>query len=235
MLKKVLAIALTVALISACALAEGAVLTVQGSGAVTLNADKATVALGIRKYAPEVRDVQQAVNRDMEAVIAVLMEAGVQKEELFTSSIGIYPEYNYDTVDDEEYNRIRGYSASNSITFVTDDIENVGALIDIAFDAGANTLDDVSFSASDTREASNEALRLAIGDARAKAEVMAEAAGMALGGVVSISEGSGYSYTAPALFDKDVVAESEGAATRVIASRQSVTASVTVQFELLGK
>lgn len=243
MLKRIVAIALALMLAAGCALAEGAVLTVQGSGAVSLKADTAAISLGIRTFASDVKAAQQAVNRSMDAVIAALTEAGVDSEDIYTSSISIYPEYDYDgDYDDEEdeedsgSTRIKGYSASNTINVVTSDIDNVGTYIDAAFDAGANTLDDVNFSASNTTEASNEALRLAIADARAKAEVMAEAAGLTLGKVVSMSEGDGYSYSAPVLYAKNVAAaEDSGAATRVIASKQSVSATVTMQFEMLEK
>ena len=236
MLKKVLAITLAVALMGVCALAEGALLTVQGNGRVSLSADTATISLGIRKYASDVKAAQQAVNRNMDAVIGALTEAGVAMEDIYTNSISIYPEYDYDDADDEEESSyIKGYSASNSITVVTGDIDNVGAYLDAAFDAGANTLDDVSFSASDTTEAANQALKLAIEDARGKAEVMAEAAGMALGDVVALSEGDGYSAGAPVYYAKSAVTEDAAEGTQVLASRQSVSASVTMQFELIGK
>ena len=240
MLKRIMAVALALVLFGACALAEGAVLTVKGEGVVSLNSDTATITLGIRKFAHEVKTAQQAVNRNMDAVIDALTGAGVTKEDIYTSSISIYPEYNYDNDDDEAdsegSNRIKGYDASNSITILTRDIESVGTLIDIAFDAGANTLDDVSFSASDTTEAMKEALRRAIADARDKAEAMAEAAGVTLGGVISMTEGDGYGYTTPVLLAKNAAyAEDSDVSTRVMASKQSVSTTVTVQFELIDK
>ena len=237
MMKKVLCILLLAVLAAGCALADAASLTVQGTGSVSLSADTATITLGIRKYDTDVKAAQQAVNGNLEAVIAALVSAGVNKEDIYTSSIYIYPEYNYDNVDEESENaHIRGYSAGNSITVVTGDIESVGAFIDAAFDAGANTLDDVSFSASETTDASNQAMRLAVEDARAKAQVLAEAAGMDLGKIVSMSLADNYSYGTPVLYAKNGIAtEDAGAGTQVIASKQSVSVSVTMEYELVEK
>lgn len=258
MLKRILTLALAL-MLCACALAEAPVLTVQGTAAVSLNADTATITLGIRRYDSDVKTVQSAVNQRMDAVITALLDAGVEKKDVYTSSISIYPEYDYDGYsaspelyreddeddedeedkdeeDKDEDARIKGYNASNTITIVTSDIDNVGTFIDAAFDAGANTLDDVSFSASDTTEASNQALRLAVENARAKAEIMADAAGMALGAIVSVTEGETYNYGASYLFAKNTAAvEDAGTGTQVIASRQTVNANVTLQFQLLEK
>ena len=233
MMKKIICCLLILALAMGCALAEGAVLTVQGAGSVTLKADTARVMLGVRKFAADVKEAQQAVNRSMDAVIEALVGAGVAREDLYTSSINIYPEYDYESGNGNE---IKGYSASNTLTFVTGDIEGVGAFIDAAFDAGANTLDDVSFSAADTLEASHQALRLAIESAQAKAQVMAEAAGMALGELLSVQEGGTNTYGAEVPYARNGVAtEAASDKTQVFAAKQEVGASVTLQYALKEK
>lgn len=236
MLKKMICCMLVLALAMGCALAEGAMLTVQGAGSVTLRADTATIMLGVRKYATDVKEAQQAVNRSMDAVIEALAGAGVAREDMYTSSISIYPEYNYDAANDDENARIKGYTASNSLTIVTEDIESVGAYIDAAFDAGANTLDDVGFRAADTVEASHQALRLAIESAQAKAQVMAEAAGMELGELVSVQEGDSNTYGAAVPYARNGMAtEAASDKTQVFAAKQEVTATVTLQYALREK
>ena len=74
-------------------------------------------------------------------------------------------------------------------------MDKVGALIDAAFAAGANTLNGIAFSASDTESAQAESLRIAVADAKAKAEVLAEAAGLKITGIQAISDSNVYSYT----------------------------------------
>ena len=73
-------------------------------------------------------------------------------------------------------------------------MDSAGALIDAAFAAGANTLNGIAFSASDTEEAQAESLKKAVAEAKAKAAVMAEAAGLTITGMETMTEGSVYSY-----------------------------------------
>ena len=109
----------------------------------------------------------------------------------------------------------------------------VGAVIDLAFGAGANTLDGVSFSVSDEAPALAESLKAAVADAKEKAAVLAEAAGLGEIEIVSIQEGSVYSYDTGAnnFSLKTFGAETESA-TVVHAAKISVSAGVTVTFSV---
>jgi len=167
---------------------EQTILTVQGDGVVYMDADQATITIGVREAAPDVMKAQSAVNGKMAAIIQVLTEKGIEKNNLFTNTIGIYPNYDYSGSDE----KIAGYTAYNSVSVLTTDIEQVGAYIDSAFAAGANTLDNVQFSASDTQAANDQALTLAVKNAMDKANVLAKAAGMEVKFIKAIHEGTGY-------------------------------------------
>ena len=231
-MKKVLAIlmATLLALAGAGALAEDGALTVQGVGVVHVDADVATICLGARVTAPDVISAQASVNEKLDAVIAALNDMGIGREVMSTDSIGIYPNYDYSDVEE----RIMSYTAYNAIVFAVPDAENAGAYIDAAFEAGANNLNYVEFSASDTTEAGRKALALAVESARAKAEVLAEAAGVELGPVPSITEAEDGYYAGNAAFARSEDA-GKGASTQVLTSAQQVSATVSVTFEISGK
>jgi uncharacterized protein YggE len=89
---------------------------------------------------------------------------------------------------------LAAYNASSTLAIKVTDMESVGTLIDVAFAAGANTLNGISFSASDTEEAETEAMKKAVADAKNKAEILAEASGLKITGTEIISEGGVYSY-----------------------------------------
>ena len=109
-MKKLIAICLVLTLLlGACAVAEQATLTVQGVGVVTVDADRASVTLGVREIAPEVATAQGAVNAKMDAVYAALKEAGAEDSAIATSGIGIYPNYDYSG----EIEQISSYTAYN--------------------------------------------------------------------------------------------------------------------------
>lgn len=215
-------------LLSAGASAE-ARLTVQGNGTVLMDADRATIRVGVREIAEDVVTAQSNVNGRIEAIVNALKALGLDEKDIFTDSIGIYPNYDYSG----NRERITGYNAYNTVSATISDIEGVGKYIDAAFEAGANTLDNVAFSASDTQDASNQALAEALKNATAKAQALAEASGMTLGEIVSIAENAGYSYGGtPVLYAKAEAADAMENGTRVMASQLQVGASVIVEFEL---
>lgn len=213
---------------AAGAMAEEGVLTVQGNGAVHMDADRATITVGVREIADDVMAAQSLVNEKIDAILKQLTDMGVNMQDIYTDSINIYPKYDYSASEE----KIVGYTAYNSISATTDDIDNVGTYIDAAFAAGANTLDNVVFSASDSQDAAYQALELAVKDASEKAKVLAEAAGMQLGGIVEIEEQSSYSYNSPT-FRYAAPSADSAAGTQVIASQLQLSATVSVKYELI--
>lgn len=219
-----------VLLISACAFAEPALLRVQGNGVVNVTADIARVVLGVRESVSDVKLAQSTVNEKINAIFEALTEAGVESKDIATESIYIFA--NYDYSGEEE--RLVGYTASNSISIVTSNIDKMGEYIDIAFEAGANSLDSVEFSSLDNTEAQKEALKLAVENAYEKAEVIAAAAGMEIIAVKSFDETEKQSYmdTGAKYSNARVEAAAGDSSTMVQASSLKVQAAVLVEFEL---
>lgn len=212
------------------ALAETTTLTVRGTGVVGVTADVAQIVLGVREVSTDVREAQATVNEKINAICDALIEAGVDQKDIGTESLYIYA--NYDYSGDEQ--RLTGYTASNTISITTSQIDSVGAYIDIAFEGGANTLDSVDFSSRDNEDAQKEALELAVQNAYEKAEIIANAAGMEIVSVKSFDESEqSYSVDTGAKYSN---ARIEGAAgdqsTRVQASSLQIQATVLVEFEL---
>lgn len=230
MLKRVFAVLLALVMATACAgaLAEGTI-TVQGAGVVHVDADCAKVHMGVREVASDVMTAQSAVNDRIAAVIASLNDMGIATDAIATDGIGIYPNYDYSGNE-----TITGYNANNSLCVTVKDVQNVGAVIDAAFAAGANSLDYVEFYTSDTAEASDRALALAVESAKQKAQVLADAAGVKLGAILEIRDGSENSWydTYGAYARSEEVDTGMGAGTQVLASRQQVNASVILTFAI---
>ena len=104
---------------------------------------------------------------------------------------------------------------------------------DTAFGAGANTLNGISFSATDTSEAREKAMRAAVDDARAKAEILADAAGLRIFGIEEIREQGTYSSDRGAgNFFKSEQTMGSSADTVVQAAKLSVSSSITVTFKV---
>ena len=231
-MKKLFALLMCAALLAlgtGAALAEETKLTVSGSGTVLVESDLAIVTMGVREAASDVLEAQSTVNEKIAAIKQALLDAGVQESEINTDSINIYANYDYSGSTEV----IVGYTAYNSLSVRTTNIDGVGALIDAAFAAGANTLDSVQFTVQDDTEAQEQALTMAVQDAQRKANVLAAAAGMQISSIESISESAVYTYDSMRNFAApEASAADSGAGTLVQAALGSVDASVTMEFEL---
>lgn len=205
-------------------------INVNGNGEVLVAADTAVITLGITTQNKDVLEAQNTVNAAIEKIRTALIENGIKKEDINTDRLRIYAVYDYSN----NVERLTAYNASSYLAIRTTDMDMVGKIIDIAFGAGANTLNDIAFSASDTEESSTEALTAAVKDARRKAEIMAAAAGLKITGIESITESYSYSGDSGvnAFYKNAVMAdEATGASTLVQASKLKVSASVSIVFE----
>ncbi|MBR4503275.1 MAG: SIMPL domain-containing protein [Clostridia bacterium] len=230
-MKKIIALLLAVMLVSFsfAALAEPRI-TVKGTGEVRVSADTAVISLGVNARDRDVLKAQQKVNESIAAIRQALIDHGVKEEDINTEFINIYAMYDYD--NDRE--QLAAYNAGSTLAIRVTDMESVGALIDICFAAGANTLNGISFSASDTEEANNEAMKKAVADAVKKAEILAGSAGLKITGIELISEGGAVSYenSIGNVYAKgfEMPDAGEGAGTVVQAAKLIISASVTVTF-----
>ena len=168
-------LALMMLLTASVALGETKI-TVSGTGETKVAADTAIITLGVSARDKDVLKAQQKVNESIAAIRQALIAKGVKEENINTDYLNIFAMYDYK--DDME--EVIAYNANSTLAIKVEKIDDAGMLIDEAFAAGANTLNGISFSASDTEEAKTEAMKKAVADARKKAEVLAETAGLKL-------------------------------------------------------
>lgn len=206
-------------------------LTVTGSGETLVTADTAVVSLGVSIRRPDALEAQGAANEVIARIRAALTGAGFDEEDISTGYINLYAVYDYS--DDLE--KIAAYSASSSLAVKVTDMARVGEVIDLSFGAGANTLDGVSFSVSDDAAARAESLKAAVANAKEKAAVLAEAAGLGEPEIVSIQEGGVFSFDSGVNnFAVKALGATEEASrdTVVRAAKITVSASVTITFNV---
>ena len=231
-MRKIIALMLSLVLCLslAAALAEQTI-TVTGTGETLVSADTAIVSVGVNVRKPTAPQAQSAANEVIAAVRAALTAAGFNEEDINTGFINLYGVYDY-TKDVEE---IVAYNASSTLAVNVSDMTRVGEVIDLAFSAGANTLDYVTFSVSDQTAARADSLKAAVADAQAKAAVLAEAAGLGELEVLSIQEGSVYSFDSGVNnFSRKVAGAGTEMdyATVVQAAKIGVSATVTITFKV---
>jgi uncharacterized protein len=195
-----------------------ATVTTSGNGSVTFTPDTATLDFGAtsqRKTATAAVDANATL---MNAILAAIRAAGATK--VSTNSVSIGPETNQGS------STIIGFSASNSVEGSVP-IDGSAKVIDAAINAGATSVNGLSFSTTGDVEAMyRQALKDAVAQARARAAALAAAAGLNVGSVVSISTDS-YATATPT-----ATAAPASVPTPVVAPTEQVSASVTVVFSI---
>jgi len=160
-------------------------LTVSGLGSVALAPDMATITLGVRHEAATAQEALRKMSEGLGPVLAHLSGSGVDERDIQTSGLSLDPVRVY---PEGEPPRLTGYAASSTVLVRLRDLDTVGAVLDSIVGEGANELSGIRFTLADPAAAEDEARRAAVADARARAETYAEAAGVSLGEVLSISE-----------------------------------------------
>jgi hypothetical protein len=191
-------------------------ITVSGNGTANATPDKASFTFGVTTNGATASAAMNKNNEQANAIIAALKNAGVDESDIQTSQVSLWPQ----TSDDGT--TITGYQASNSVT-VTAPVGKAGDLVDKAVNAGANNVDGPSLSVSDTDAAYAAAMKKAVADAQSRAQAIAAASGLTLGGIVHISD-NGSSTPGPIPY------YGAKAAPPIEAGSQQIQASVTVTY-----
>lgn len=209
-------------------LADGkAVITVNGEASVSKAPDMATISVGVTSVGENAGSALKLNSAEMEKVIARLKELGVAEGDMQTSGLSVNPNWS-NSYSSSGTQKIDGFTAMNYLTVGIRDLDKLGATLDQVVTDGANTLNGVTFALVDPRPALDEARKLAVADARARAELLAEAAGVKLGDLVSLTDGGGYSGGPAPMFKADA------ASVPVQKGDVSYQATVTITWEIGG-
>jgi uncharacterized protein YggE len=169
---------------------------ITGHGEVVAAPDTAFVTSGVTSQGLTAKEALDANNADMSKLIETLKAAGIDAIDIQTSGFSVSPNYVYsDERDANGYQlppKIVGYTVYNGVTVVVRDLASLGAVLDQAVTVGANQISGVTFSVDDPQDLYNEARKRAFADAREKAELYADAAGVELGALSLVSELTGY-------------------------------------------
>lgn len=240
MLKKsVLFLALTALLLAGCGTAtaggytssDTAVgLSVNGHGEVTMPPDVAYVSIGVHSSGT---DVSQAVSDNaaqVAQVMAALTDMGIAREDMQTSNFSVYTSDNYDPIT----GMVNGtnYTVDNTVNVTARELDRLGELLDRAVSAGANSIWGVTFDLENKDEALAQARDLAVQDALDGAQALANAAGVSIGKIVSVSyTNTGY-YPGPYYGLGGGGGAGEGAATSIVPGLITVSADVYVTYAI---
>ena len=161
----------------------------RGVGRVAVKPDLAVVRVGAETRAPTVTDATADVSRRMNAVLTRVKALGVAEHDITTVLYSIDP-VTAPRRTEEDPSRIVAYHVANVAQVKIRDLTAAGRILDGALAAGANTISALQFTIDDPRPAEAEARAMAVKAAAVTAQQLAAAAGVRLGEVVSMTEGS---------------------------------------------
>lgn len=159
-------------------------ITVSGEGIISVKPDQARITLGVEISNPSAKQAQQDAAAAMDAVTRELLGRGIQEKDIQTVRFDLSPEYDYST----RTAVLRGYRVTNLVAVTVRDISRLGDLLDGVVAQGATRIYGISFSVSDPAASSRQGREEAMNNARAKAEHLAQLAGVTLGRPIRITE-----------------------------------------------
>ena len=201
-------------------------ITVTGEGRVAAVPDMATLSLAVVREAENAGDALADASSAAADVLAAMAEAGIEARDVRTTDVSLDPLYG-------EVERPRGtppivgYRARNALSVRVRDLAALGAVIDRSVAVGANEGGGLQLTVSDAEALREEARRLAVEDAAARAAGMAEAAGVTLGPLVALNEGGAQPFP-PIIGARMAMAES----VPIAAGETEITASVTAVYAI---
>ena len=202
-------------------------LTVVGQGSYSATPDMATITLGVTAEARTAEAALSENSADTAKVLGLIARENIAPKDIQTSGLSLSPLWNNRNSNDNSRPSIIGYSVSNRITIRVRDLERLGFVLDAVVSAGATQFNGLRFGLQDPVPATDKARRLAVGDAKRKASLYADAAEISLGQIVQISEAGGGG-SGPAVLREMAVSS----AVPIAQGEVAVTASVTIVYEI---
>ena len=205
--------------------------SVTGTGRVTLVPDRFSFNVGVQTSAPTVDAAVNENNERVARVVAALKAAGAKPEEIQTFGFSIYPQQDF---TQGQLPRLLGYQVNNSVTVRKKELASASKLLQVAISAGVNTASGLNFEVSDPTRGRDQGMKAAFDDARAKASLLAAAAGRTLGRTLNITEGAEAAPPPPRPMVRAMAAKAEMAVSEVPveAGTQELSFTVSVIFEL---
>ncbi|GAB6109616.1 SIMPL domain-containing protein [Fusibacter bizertensis] len=200
--------------------------TVNGQGEIVVTPDLAFIDLGVQTKNVDASVAQQENAKLMTAVVDALKAAGIKADDIKTTGYNLYQTYDY--VGDKQSDPY--YVASNIVNVKIKDITKVGNTIDVASKAGANNVNNIRFTVSDDSKFYQEALKLAMTNAKGKATAIMSTFNKTPGVPYSVSE---VSYGGSIYYDySPAKALNEAAvATPIESGEITITANVSVGYD----
>ena len=201
--------------------------TVTGEAFVSAPPDRAVIRLGVLTRGTTAAAALREHEADMARVLGTVRSYGIADRQISVEALNLGDFYGPEGPS--------GFQAYRIVAVTVDSLAAVPDLVASVVESGANRLEGVAYTLSETAAYRDRALDGAVADARRKAERLAAATGRRLGGALAIQEaGAGlvqpYERVEVQAVSADAAVPTQPGAYSAGSSR--VRASVVVQYAL---
>jgi uncharacterized protein YggE len=202
-----------------------AAVMVSGTATVEIVPDIARVIFNIQTTATTATQAESENAATTASVRNRILGAGIADADIKTLSLQVWAQYDYRTSPSV----LTGFMATQTLQVTIHDLRKIGSVIDAGVAGGATGVQGISYDVVDHTAATEKALALAVKDAQGKARAMADAAGIRLGSVVSMTDVQSSPYPFPVFA---AAAPSAGSPTQVSPPNVQLTVNITVGWSI---
>lgn len=144
---------------------------VTGEGKVSVQPNQAQIIIGITTEDSELIVAQNQNQTLTNQVIEALVSLPIQRDQIKTTEYSIFPQYDFK----DGVQTFRNYRVDHRLTVTTTDLQLIGPIVDTSINNGANSINGVNFTVTNSQSYEQQALTLAIQHATGKALTLAKA------------------------------------------------------------
>ena len=198
-------------------------INVSGQGKVSVVPDIAYIQLGVQTQDSSVKQAQAKNAEALQKVYDALEKEHIKKEDIQTVSFNVNPIYTWD----QNKQVFQGYQVEHLLRITDRDLADIGQLLDLATQSGANRIDNIQYDTEKREQYELKALDLAMDDADQKADHLAKKIGQSIQSIVNIHENSGYSGPIYTPYSKSIADSSQ---TQISTGEITISTSVDVSY-----
>ena len=202
-------------------------INVSGEGKVKVIPDQATIAVTVETKGNNAKDVKKQNDEKIEAVLKFIKKMNLAPADYKTQRVSLNPQYDYEK-------KKHSYNATQTIEILLRDLSKYDELMEGLVDQGINRIDAVTFQSSKLAQYQSEARKLAMKDAKLKAEDYVSVLGQKVGRAMTISDNSQTYYPQPMYAAMKTMERSDASEPRetLAVGEINITANVTISIIL---
>ncbi len=178
-------------------------INVSGEGKIKVIPDQASISLSVETKGAKAVEVKKENDTKMDAVLKFIKKMNIAKEDYQTQRVSLYPNYDYEK-------KKSNYVANQTVVILLKDLSKYDAMMDGLVEIGINRIDNVEFKSSKIEVLERDARKLAVQNAKSKAEDFVSVLNQKVGKAITISDNTQVNYPSRPMYAMKTMAMADG-------------------------